>query len=106
MTTEEERKAKRKEYLHQWYLKNKDKVLQAKAEWVRKNPERDKEIRRNYRLNNKDYINELQRKWYRENPEKVKKIKHKHYLTHKEDYRRKNLINYYRRKETSQTVNV
>lgn len=106
MTTEEERKARRKEYLHQWYLKNKEKVLKAKAEWVKNNPERDKEIRRNYRLNNREYINELQRKWYRENPERVKKIKQKHYLTHKEDYKKKNLLNYYKRKESTLVVKV
>ena len=62
---------KRKKYLKEYYLNNKEKINQCRKEWGLNNKERSKKYRKEYRLNNKEKQRQYEKKWYLNNKEKV-----------------------------------
>ena len=62
---------KRKQYLKEYYLNNKEKINQCRKEWGLNNKERSKKYRKEYRLNNKEKQRQYEKKWYLDNKEKV-----------------------------------
>lgn len=82
-----------KEYQHQWYLKNKEKILLRAKTFSKENPEKKKAYAKKWRENNKEMSRYLSKKWKKENPEKVKLQNKKDYINrNKERIRKYGLI--------------
>lgn len=62
------REGKGKEYNKNYYLKNKDKILNNVKEYTIRNTETIKEYQKTYRLNNRNKINNTIRKYYNKYP--------------------------------------
>jgi len=62
---------KRKQYLKEYYLNNKEKINQCRKEWGLNNKEKQKQYRKEYRLKNKEKQRQYEKKWYLDNKEKV-----------------------------------
>lgn len=64
--TEEEKIQKRKEY----YLRNKEKILERNRVWAEKNKDRVRECKRGYKQVNRDKLRVNWREWYQKNKER------------------------------------
>ena len=62
--TEEERKARKKEYMKQYRQKNKEKIKQINDEWRENNKDKCKGYSNKYKQNNKDKIKEYNKQYY------------------------------------------
>ena len=56
-------KEKSREYHKQWYLDNKEHLIECAAKWYQKNKENRKKQQMEYRLNNKELYNKATRKY-------------------------------------------
>lgn len=68
------RKERRREYQHQWYLKNREKALE-RARQNRADPEkqaRNREYQRKWTQENREKVRETKRRWREANPDKVR----------------------------------
>jgi hypothetical protein len=74
------KKAKKKEY----YLNNKEKLLEQRKEYYLNNKEKLLEQRKEYYLNNKEYQKEYQKEYRLNNKEKILEQTKKYYLNNKE----------------------
>jgi hypothetical protein len=99
------RKAKKKEYDKQWYLKNKEKIKKLSNQWYLKNKEKRKEATKKWYLKNKKEKDEYNKQWYLKNKEKRKETNKQWYLRNKEKRNNKSkewaLKNKEKRKETN-----
>jgi 5-methylcytosine-specific restriction endonuclease McrA len=57
-------------YMHEYYLKNKDRMDSANREWAIKNSEKNKEYHKKYYQDNKEKIYKNNLEWKRKNREK------------------------------------
>ena len=75
---------KRKEYLKEYRLKNKEKIAKSKKEHYLKNEESIKKYRQEYSLKNKENIAKQKKAYSLNNKENIAKYKKKYYLNNKE----------------------
>jgi len=66
-----DRKARRREYQRQYYLKNKERILLKNKEWAAANRDRLKALGKASRASNRERDTDRQRRWREANPEKV-----------------------------------
>jgi hypothetical protein len=89
-------KEKRKEYLHQYYLRNKRESLKKQKLWKKRNKDKIGNSQRKYRLNNREELNKKARIYMKENRDKVNKNnqlpKKKHPKKHKARYLSKRIL--------------
>jgi hypothetical protein len=88
---------KRKQYLKQFYLKNKEERIQYQKQWKLNNKEKVNQYQKEYFLKNKEKFNQYQKEYRLKNKEKLKQCKKKWRLKNKEklnqyrkEYRLKN----------------
>jgi len=74
----------KKEYLREYYEKNKDRLREQYKEYRKKNRKREREWAKEYRKNNKDKISGYQKKW-QSKPENIEKKR-----AYGKEYRKKN----------------
>jgi hypothetical protein len=67
----------------QWYLRNKEHVLQKAQEWYEQNPERYAKNQKNHKQRYKEHYSEYHKKWAIENPDKCRLKKHRYYARRK-----------------------
>ena len=80
-----ENKDNMKEYLHDYYKKNKEHhKIQCKL-WSKKNKKKIIEMRQTYYKKNKEKIYKLSTQWKKDNPEKLKEMNKRYSLKHKEE---------------------
>lgn len=72
--------ARKREYDRQWYLKNRDQVLEQQRQYQAANPDR----RRRWYLRNRELALERSRAWRLENTEQVKEYRRQYYLKNRE----------------------
>jgi len=95
------KKAKKKEYAKQWYLKNKEKIIKKASKYYLENKEKIKKRLKttNYYNNNKEKINKKAREYYSKNKEKkllrskIYRINNKEKVKAHDIWRSKNNIN-------------
>ena len=75
---------KRKEYMKEYRLKNKEKIAKNKKEHYLKNEESIKKYRQEYSLKNKENIAKKKKAYSLNNKENIAKYKKKYYLNNKE----------------------
>lgn len=90
--TEEQKQEKKmrtiereKEYVRQYYLRNKDNIRKSAIECRQSNPEKFKEYDALYRKKNAEKIKETKVKYYKENSGKVKECSKKYYVKKKSE---------------------
>jgi hypothetical protein len=97
------KKAKKKEYGKQQYLKNKEKIKKLSNQWYLKNKEKRKETNKQWYLKNKEEKYKYNKQWYLKNKERKKELGNQWYLKNKEkrnnDSREWSLKNKERKKE-------
>jgi len=76
-------------YHKEWYIKNKDKVLQQSKNWYAKNKDRRKITLKSWYEKNKDKAINNSRKWYSENKERKSKTSKDWYVNNKEHHNKK-----------------
>jgi hypothetical protein len=72
--------ARKREYDRQWYLKNRDRVLEQQRQYQAENPDR----RRRWYLRNRELALERSRAWRAENYDQVKEYRRQYYLKNRE----------------------
>ena len=75
---------KRKEYMKEYRLKNKEKITKYKKEHYLKNEESIKKYRQEYSLKKKEYLAKQKKAYSLKNKEKIAKYKKKYYFNNKE----------------------
>jgi Recombination endonuclease VII len=73
-------RSRQREYQRQWYLKNREKVLDRQRQYQAANPDR----RREWYLRNRDLALERSRTWYAENREQAREYRRQYYLKNRE----------------------
>lgn len=66
-------KKETKEYMKQWYIKNRKRILKQQKEYYENNKKKHLECMKQYRKNNPEKVKECCKKWYKNNSDKVKK---------------------------------
>lgn len=82
--TEEERKAARKEYDHQKYLKNKEKMLERRKKYYKEHREKELERMKMWEISHKEERKNYQQQHYSENLEYYKDYNKKYYEENRE----------------------
>ena len=65
----EERKARRRKYYHDWYLRHKAECTEKSREWARNNREKSRKQSRRYYWAHKEELNAASKKWRDEHKE-------------------------------------
>jgi hypothetical protein len=78
---------KRKQYLKQFYLKNKEERIQYQKQWKLNNKEKFNQYQKEYLLKNKEKQKQYQKEYHLKNKEKIKQCKKEYRLNNKEKQR-------------------
>ena len=80
----------RKEYLKEYYLKNKERILENRKEYRLKTKEHIKEVSKEYYLKNRECIKEQMKEWYLKNREHKEEYNKEYYLKNIEHFKEYN----------------
>ena len=83
-------KKSRKEYLKEYYLKNKERILENRKEYRLKTKEHIKEVSKEYYLKNRECIKEQMKEWYLKNREHKEEYNKEYYLKNIEHFKEYN----------------
>jgi len=82
------KKAKRKEQKKEWYLNNKERILENSKEWYLNNKEKHNKNSKEWYSNNKEKQNKKGKEWYLNNKEKHNKNTKEWYSNNKEKHKK------------------
>lgn len=90
-------KRDRKEYKHQWYIKNKERLAEIKEKYRQEHKEDNKNYSKQYYEDNKKALSEYQKDYYQKNKEHIKERVKNYFST--PIGRAKRLVTDYKRKD-------
>lgn len=82
-----------KEYFSEYFVKNKERILKASADWAKRNPEKRKAISKRSKEKHKDHNAIVHKIWLEKNKERVR-LKHKEWMQKNRESVNKKAVEY------------